>query len=244
MALVRGGRPFYGEAIGVLVLDTVFPRIPGDIANASTFDFPVRFKVVCGASPRSVIIGHDRSLLKPFIEGAQELEREGVRAITTSCGFLAMFQQEMADAVNIPVFTSSLMQIPVVHRMLRRGKRIGIVTANSQTLSPDILSAVGVTEDIPIAVAGAENTPAFYSVFVQNGMELDIEAAEAGVVRIAKGLQDQYPDLGAFVCEGTNYSSFGHAVQSATGLPWFDIVTMTRWIYHGVVKQKVAGGFM
>ncbi len=37
---------------------------------------------------------------------AKEVEKEGVRAITTSCGFNAIFQEALANAVNIPVFTS------------------------------------------------------------------------------------------------------------------------------------------
>src|SRR5438067_6977945 len=90
MAIVRGGRTTYGESIGILMLDTRFPRIPGDVGNATTFDFPVRFKVVRGASQRRIILEGDLSLLQPFVDGARELEAEGVRAITTSCGFLAL----------------------------------------------------------------------------------------------------------------------------------------------------------
>ncbi len=82
------------------------------------------------------------------------------------------------------------------------------------------------------------------TVFVQNGLELDTEAAEAGVVRMAQAMIEQHPDLGAFVCEGTNFSSFGPAVQEATGRPFFDIVTMTRWVHEAVVKRRVTGGFL
>ena len=86
------------------MLDTVFPRIPGDIGNAATFSFPVRYKVVKGASPQRVVKEADTRLLEPFIEAARSLEKEGVKAIGTSCGFLAIFQRELADAVDIPVF--------------------------------------------------------------------------------------------------------------------------------------------
>ena len=81
MTIISGGRPFYGESIGVLMLDSQFPRIPGDVGNATTFNFPVRYKVVRGASPSRVVLDRDPSLLAPFVEAAQELASEGVRAI-------------------------------------------------------------------------------------------------------------------------------------------------------------------
>jgi len=243
MTILKGGRTFYGEAIGILMLDTSFPRPPGDIGNATTFDFPVRYRIVRGASPQRVVIEQDPALLEPFIQGARELQQDGVRAITTSCGFLALFQREMAAAVDIPLFTSSLMLMPVVHRMLRPDQKIGVLTANSRHLTPRVLEAVGAS-GIPYAVSGSQETPSFYQVFVMDGKELDFEEAERGVVKMAVDLLNEHPDVGAFVCEGTNFSNFAPAVQEATGLPFFDIVTMTRWMAQGVVRRRVVGGFM
>jgi hypothetical protein len=225
------------------MLDTNFPRLPGDIGNASTFDFPVRFKKIPLASPRRVVLELGPDLLEPFKSGARELEEEGVRAITTSCGFLALFQPQLAASVRVPMFTSSLMQMPVVHRMLRPDQKIGILTAHSERLTVETFKAVGAL-DVPYAVAGAENTPAFYNVFVMNGEDIDPAAAEAGVVEMATELLRREPKVGAFVCEGTNFSTFGPAVQEATGLPFYDIVTMTHWVYHAIVKRRVSGGFM
>ena len=244
MPLITGGRTTYGESIGILMLDTRFPRIPGDIGNATTFDFPVRFKVVKGASPSRVVLENDPRLLEPFVAAARELEAEGVRAITTSCGFLAMFQREMAAAVDVPVFTSSLLQAPVVYRMLKPDQKIGILCAHGETLDQRHLRAAGIDESIPVVVGGSQHTEAFYGVFVENGLTLDTDAAEAGVVRMACDLVERNPEIGAFVCEGTNFASFGPAVQAATGRPFFDIVTMTRWIHEAVVKRRVLGGFM
>src|SRR5258705_4971179 len=125
---VKGGQNLYGFSVGILMLDTRFPRIPGDMGNATTFDFPVRYHRVTGASPDRVVRQGQRELLPSFIEGARFLEREGVRAVTTNCGFLAKFQPEMAAAVSIPVFTSSLMLVPLVHRMLPAGRALGGLT--------------------------------------------------------------------------------------------------------------------
>jgi hypothetical protein len=113
--ILEGGANIYGIPIGVLSLESYFAKPPGHIKNASTFDFPVTFKVVKGATTKKVVDYGDRSLLEPFIAAARELESEGVEAITGSCGFLALFQREIADAVNIPVFLSSLIQVPMVY---------------------------------------------------------------------------------------------------------------------------------
>ncbi|WP_249137594.1 hypothetical protein [Bradyrhizobium canariense] len=126
---LRGGYTNYGETIGILMLDTKFPRPRGDIGNALSYDFPVRYKIVRGAHATKIMGDHpDASLLEPFVVAAQELEAEGVKAITTSCGFLAPFQKQLAAAVNIPVFTSSLIQAPLIHAMLPPGKIIGVFT--------------------------------------------------------------------------------------------------------------------
>lgn len=243
MPIVRGGRANYGEAVGVLTLDTVFPRLPGDVGNATTFDFPVRFRVVTGASPKRVVHDQDPALLKPFIEAAQELEAAGCRAITTTCGFLALFQKEMAASVGVPLFTSSLMQIPAVHRMLRPDQSIGILTAHSSAMNPAVLRAVG-AEGIPHVVGGSEEAPDFYPVFVGNRDWINTEECERQLVALGTRMVTEHPEIGAFVCEGTNFSSWGHAIQAATGRPFFDIVTMTRWVYEAVVKRPVMGGFM
>src|SRR5262249_14345309 len=105
MTIVRGGHNLYGRSIGILMLQTRFPRIPGDMGNATSLPFQVSYRVVEGASPERVVTAGDEELLTPFINAARELEREGALAIATNCGFLAMFQRQLAAAVNIPVFT-------------------------------------------------------------------------------------------------------------------------------------------
>src|SRR2546428_11390302 len=118
---VRGGFNQYGFTVGILILDTRFPRIPGDVGNAATFPFPVRYHRVSGADPDLVVRRGAEGLLPAFVQGARVLEGEGVGAITTSCGFLVKYQQELAAAVRVPVFTSSLLMVPLVHRLLPAG---------------------------------------------------------------------------------------------------------------------------
>jgi len=237
---VIGGRTHYGEAIGIITLDTTFPRIPGDIGNASTFSFPVKLRTVKGASIDRVVKQGDRTLLEPFIDTAKGLEKEGVRAVTTTCGFLALFQDEIAASVRIPVFTSSLMQVPLVYKMLGKGHKVGIVTADSDSLSQKHLTAAGIDPSIPLAIAGMQDQKEF-SRLLGNESELEPDKIEAEIVNVAKKLASENSDMGAFVLECANLPPYSSAIQRATGLPVFDLVTLTNYVYMAVVSRPFKG---
>src|SRR5688572_7532423 len=151
---VRGGFNQYGFSVGILMLDTRFPRVRGDMGNATTFPFPVRYHRVTGADPDLVVRRGAEGLLPAFLDGAKALEREGVGAITTNCGFLIKYQGQLAGAVRVPVFTSSLLLVPLVHRMLPPARRVGIMTVSASSLTPEHLAGAGIGADIPLAVVG------------------------------------------------------------------------------------------
>jgi len=151
--IVAGGYGNYGQDLGILMLDTTFPRIPGDIGNANSFPFPVRYKRVKGASPKRVVEEADPALLEPFITAARELEAEGVKAITTSCGFLALFQRELVAAVHVPLFSSSLLQIPLLYEIFGRGGKAGVLTARAAALTERHFEGCGV-QGIPSGRGG------------------------------------------------------------------------------------------
>jgi aspartate/glutamate racemase len=236
--IVKGGKNIYGITIGILMLETVFPRIPGELGNATSFSYPVRYHIVKGASPEKVVRKQDPALLGPFIQGAQELERFGVKAITTNCGFLGQFQPEVADAVNVPFFSSSLMQIPMVYRMLRRDQKVGVLTVNGASLTPDLFKKVGV-EGIPLVVKGLENEEEFTHVMLDNILEMDVDKARDENVKVAKELIKENPDVGAIVLECTNMPPYAKAIQEAVQLPVFDIFTLTDMVYNSLVKFEV-----
>jgi hypothetical protein len=213
--------------IGVLMLDTHFLRLPGDIGNARTWSVPVQFRVVRGASPRRVIEEADPTLLQPFIEAAQELVATGVRGITTSCGFLALFQQEMAAALPVPVATSSLLQAPLIERMLPAGQRVGILTYSPDALTPRHLAAVGVAADTPIG--GLPAGSHFRAVYGNRGAEADKATLEAEVLTAALDLTRRHPEVGALLLECTNLPPHAAAIARATGLPVHDIVGFIEW---------------
>jgi Asp/Glu/hydantoin racemase len=233
--MVRGGRNVYGYAIGVLMLDTVFPRIPGDIGNAGTFPFPVLYHRVRQAFPSRVIREADPALLDGFIEGARALEAAGVLAVTTGCGFLSMFQRQLAEAVRVPVFTSALLMVPMVARMLGPDRAVGILTVDSGALGPRHLAEMGITEEVPVAVAGLEKGHAFTPVLLDNELELDVEAARREHVEAARDLIERHPEVGAIVLECTNMPPYAAAIRQATGLPVFDITSLMRLVHAALV---------
>lgn len=229
---VRGGQNQYGFTVGILMLDTRFPRIPGDMGNALTFPFPVRYHRVAGAAPHLVVRRGAAGLLPAFVEGACALEREGVGAITTNCGFLVKFQRELGAAVTVPVFTSSLLLVPLVHRLLPAGRRVGIMTVNASSLTSEHLAGAGITAEMPIAVAGLEGEKEFTRVLLGDELTLDVDAARAEHVRVARRLVAEHPDVGAIVLECTNMPPYAADVQRETGLPVFDIVSLVTLV-HG-----------
>ena len=231
---VRGGQNTYGFTVGILMLDTRFPRSPGDMGNAATFPFPVRYHRVDGAAPDLVVRRGAEGLLDAFVEAARFLEREGVGAITTNCGFLVKFQPQMAAAVRVPVFTSSLLLVPLVYRLLAPVRRVGIMTVNAPSLTPEHLTGAGISPDIPLAVIGMETEKEFTRVLLDDELELDVDAAREEHIRVARRLVAEHPDVGAIVLECTNMPPYADDIRRETGLPVFDITSLVRMAHDAL----------
>jgi aspartate/glutamate racemase len=235
-----GGKNLYGFPIGILMLKTRFPRIPGDMGNATTWNFPVLYKIVDIATPDKVVRKGGKGLLDPFMKGAQELERMGVSAITTNCGFLALFQKEMASAVDVPVFTSSLMQVPLVYGMLKPWQKVGILTIHAKTLTREYLAAMG-AEKIPYVILGTENEKEFSRAILDDEPELDVEQSRKDLIRVARRMKEEHPEVGAIVLECTNMAPYAAAIQRQVNLPIFDIYTLVNMVYQAVVRKEFLG---
>lgn len=221
--------------LGILLLDTTFPRIPGDVGNERSYPFPVHIKKVRGATVQRVVYDADLSLRELFVEAARELENEGVAAITSSCGFLSPIQKDVAESVNVPVFLSSLMQVPIAYAMTQ--SKVAIVTANSQSITELVLESAGISSDISIEIIGMEDVSSFRDPILKDGATLDRKQIEDEiVVRTERSLQ-KHPEIGSFVFECHNLAPYAQAVQAATGKPVFDIIDFAGWIYDSVKKK-------
>lgn len=224
--------------VGILMNRSAFPRLPGDIGNPKSFDFPVLYREVEGTTYQKVVEHlNEEELLAPFIAAAQELEAAGVGAITTSCGFLALFQQKLAAAVSVPVFTSSLMQIPMVASMLPPDRIVGVMTADSTRLTPAHLAAAGCGH-LRLAIAGMEETEEFIGFLRENRPTVDAEKCRREHIAVAERLMWENPDIGAIVLECTNMPPWAKDIQKATGLPVFDVCTLTSYVAAAVMQKR------
>jgi aspartate/glutamate racemase len=230
---------WYGESIGILILDAAYPCIPGNVGNASTFPFPVRYKVVKEASIERLIKKRDKTLVQPFIDAAIELQEEGVKAITGACGFMALFQREVSDAVDVPVFLSSLLQIPFIYQIKKQ--KIGIITADSKSLTPEHFISVGVNEEIPLLIGGMEDQKEFREAILEEKGALDSDLIEREVVDVAKKLITKNPDIGALVLECSDLPPYAHAIQKEVNLPIFDFTTMIQYVHTALVRKEFQG---
>ena len=223
----RGGKSVYGAAIGILMLEARFPRIPGDMGNARSWPFPVLYKVVRGASPDRVVRRGADGLRDRFVAAARELAADGADGITTNCGFLSLFQRELADAAGIPVAASSLMQVEMVNRLLPAGRKAGILTISASTLSERHLREANVPAATPVGTT--EGGREFTRVILENEIEMDVELARRDNVEAARELVSGHPAIGALVLECTNMTPFAADIGQAVGLPVFSMVSFVNW---------------
>jgi Asp/Glu/hydantoin racemase len=231
--IALGGRAIYGAPLGILMLDARFPRIPGDMGNATTWPFPVLYRVVTGATPERVVLAGAAGLLADFLAAAAELVALGAEAITTNCGFLSLFQAELAAHVRVPVATSALMQVPWVQAMLPPGKRVGVITVCAASLTQRHLAAAGAPTDIPLV--GTEDGEEFYRVLIRaEKQDLDIALAERDILEAGRRLVAAHPEVGAIVLECTNMPPYARALRAAVGLPVFDVFSLVSWLQGGL----------
>jgi hypothetical protein len=227
-----------GCAVGILVLDLRYPLFPGNVANASTWDFPVLYKILKGASKE--ILNGDRSLVDKIIVGGRELEDQGVRAIVGACGYFANYQKETAAALKLPAFMSSLLQVPMILQVLRPEQKIGIVCAWEKGLTPHLYGQVGIEDTSRLVVSGAQNLPEFQNLLNLTGA-FNSRRLEAELVDLTKKLVADNPEVGAILIECSDMPPYAHAIQNTVGLPVFDFYTLVNWVQNAVVRKPFAG---
>jgi hypothetical protein len=232
-SIATGGKAIYGAPLGILMLEARFPRIPGDMGNATTWPFPVLYRVVKGASPERVVLQSAAGLLPSFLEAAAELVSHGAEAITTNCGFLSLFQRELADHVQVPVATSSLIQVPWVQATLPPGKRVGVITVSAGSLTPAHLAAAGVPPDTPFV--GTEDGVEFFRVLILGQkQDMDVALAARDILGAGRRLMAAHPDVGAIVLECTNMPPYAHALRETLEVPVYDIYSLITWLHAGI----------
>ncbi|WP_406645713.1 aspartate/glutamate racemase family protein [Aliisedimentitalea scapharcae] len=231
-----GGKTVYGASVGILMLETRFPRIPGDMGNALTWPFPVQYRVVRGASPDKVVRGNPKDLLDIFVEAGQDLVASGCDGITTNCGFLALVQDDLRAALGVPVATSSLMQVPMVQALLPPGKKVVILTISKATLSDAHLRAANVPADT--LVYGTDGGTVFTRDILGDAAEIDFAACRQDMLDAADEIMANEPNVGAIVLECTNMVPYAADVRKRTGLPVYSIESFVSWFQAGLMPRR------
>jgi hypothetical protein len=239
----RRGQVAYGYSVGIVCLEYYLPFIPGDVGNASTYDFPVLYREVKGATFEAIIVRQDPAMLPLIVEAAQDLVRQGVKAVTSDCGYFGAYQREVAAAVPVPVFLSSLMQAPLVLSTLGQERKLAALVANGATLSDRVLERIGIVDTSRIVFRGLEDKPEFRKTVLDECGTLDVDAVEQEVVDAALEVQAEHPELGAILLECSDLPPYSAAVQAATGLPVFDWIGFIKYVHHAVNARPYTGIF-
>jgi Asp/Glu/hydantoin racemase len=232
----HGGKTVFGASIGILMLETRFPRIPGDMGNAATWPFPVQYRVVKGATPDIVVRGDPRQQLDAFITAGRDLVEMGCDGITTTCGFLSLLQEDLKEALDVPVATSSLIQVPLIERLLPAKRHVTVVTISKATLTEAHLAAAGARLDTPII--GTDSGQAFSESVLNDKADINFEACRQDLIAAGNEVRESYPETGAIVLECTNMVPFAADIRKATGMPVYSIRSLITWFQSGLLPQK------
>jgi hypothetical protein len=235
--------------LGILMIDGLATCLPGSIANSASYGVSVVYRKVPGATGARVLAG-DESLTSPLAQAARELVREGAEGISSNCGFAALYQPALARAVTVPVFVSSLLQVPLVAATLPAGRKVGILTFDAEQLGDRQFRAVGWDpERIPVSVAGVRGLPA-WEVLANPEGAIDPEAMWVDLRRVAEGLCRQDPTIAALVLECTAMCPFAPTLQATLERPVFDLNSLIHYMlralrypaYQGVVPPPTEAG--
>lgn len=232
---MKGGRLYYDMPIGILCLESLFPKPRGHMRNPLTYGFPTVTRVIRGVDIPRLLFNPTPDLLEPFIQAAKELEADGVQAITGSCGFMARFQNQIAAELHIPVFLSSLLQLPLVRLMHGEKASIGVLTASRQALTPAHFANCATPME-SVHIRGMEGNPEFWKPSSKANATTSTWSASKPKswlrrrVRAGKALD-------ALVLECTDLSAFSAPIQRAVNLPVYDINSLVEYAYYAVCRK-------
>ena len=239
----------YGMGLGIMILDDVYPGFPGDVRNASAYPFPIQYEIVQGVDIYKLVVEKNKSpCLEPILEAARKLEKVGCRAIAAECGYFAYFQREVSNAVNIPVFMSSLLQVPLAQQIIRNDQVVGILASHAKHLGEHHLESVGVQLGSNYVIGGSMDEyqcPEFDHLWTKwlrrNPPEANYKKAEDDFLNVAIQFYKQYPNMGAMILECTGFPPFARALQREIDIPLFSWGTLLDYAYSIVVHRDYYG---
>lgn len=239
----------YGMGLGIIILDEVYPGFPGDVRNASAYPFPIQYEIVKNVDIPRLVYEEDKSpCLVPIQQAARNLENMGCRAIAAECGYFAYFQKEIAAHVDVPVFMSSLLQVPWAQQLIGPDKVVGVLAAMKNYLTDAHLEAVGVQLGSNFVVGGAmdgRRCEEFDNLWIGDLRpeipQANYEKAEKEFVEVAAEFYNSHPEMGALVLECTGFQVFARAVQREIDIPVFSWGTLLDYAFAVTVHRDFYG---
>lgn len=226
--------PFEGFPVGVICIKLDYPKVPGNVVNAQTFPFPVRYEVLHFQIER--LFEGDPTLEQLVIDAAQRLEAQGVRAIVGACGYFAHFQASVANAVDVPVYLSSLCQLPLIRLGCGAQGTIGVLCANGENLDQEILSQIGESPH-GLVISDVSKLASFGAIRWGKDV-LDNVALASDLMDLAAQMRKDHPDMRAILLECSDLPPYAHDIQQACGLPVYDFITLIEWVAHAVTQER------
>ena len=239
------GRNVGGVTIGLIQLRAHLPMAPGNMGNATTFKFPLLYREMLPDNVYDIMaLEPPETFTDEIVKAAKWLELQGVRAIMGNCGFFGTYQKVVAERIDTPFYSSSLMQLPMILQSLPRGKKVGVITANGEVLAacPAIENCGVSAEDKAnrIVIGGLENGAEMQKILQLVG-EYNMLTLEQEIVAMARSMVTQDPSIGSFLLECTELPPAAHAVQNAVRMPVWDYTTLTKWIHDGALRRPFYG---
>ena len=226
-----------GHAVGIIAVDLVYPKLPGNVANATTFDFPVLYKKVSFEIEQ--LFSGDPALEEMIVDAAKELVADGARAIIGACGYFAHFQKQVAAAVDVPVFLSSLVQVPMIQIGLRPEQKILVLCASGDDMNQEFLAKVNANlDDCIIQDIGSMES---FAPIRRGKTEMDNRRLSRDLSELALSVVSEHPEIGAILLECSDLPPYACDIQRATGLPVYDFISLINWVEHAVVQKRYYG---
>ena len=245
----REDKRCYGMGLGIMILDEVYPGFPGDVRNASAYPFPIQYDIVKDVDIPRLVFEDDKSpCLEPILESAMRLQDMGCRAIAAECGYFAFFQREVAAQLDIPVFMSSLLQVPLMQITAGLDHKVGLLCALKNLLTDTHLQSVGIQPSDNIVIAGAMDEyhlPEFDSLWITGKRPVvptsNFEKAEKDFVAVCKDFVHKNPGMKALTFECTGFQPFARAAQREIDIPIYSWSTLLDYAYSVVVHREHYG---
>ena len=233
------GQSIGGYSVGIIVINVNYPLMPGNVANASTYSFPVLIRVLEEATVDMILAGDPR-LEAMIIEAGHELSQKGVRAIVGACGAFANYQKAAVEAFRVPTYMSILTQLPFILQSIRADQKVGVVAASESSLTPHILEECGIQEPERLLVLGAQDLPEFQKLLKCTG-RFNSHTLEGELLDLVRDFVEAHPELGALVIQCSDLPPYSWTIQNAVQLPVYDMPMLIEWLHRCVVRVPFQG---